>query len=319
MTDKPTICISKCLGFEACRYNGAMINDSFISKLKNFVDLIPVCPELGIGLSTPRETLRIIKTNNELKLTQTKTNIDFTKDMVNFSINFLNSLDDVDGFILKSRSPSCGTKDVKIYSTSAKGSPSEKGMGVFASKVIEKFPGICIEDEGRLSNYKIREHFLTRLYAMYNFKQIKERQSADELLKFHAANKFLFMSYNQKELKVLGNIAANHEHLHINEVLSQYEEHLKLLFSKSARYTSNINVLQHAIGYFSKYITDAERKFLTETIEKYRTDLLPLSAPVCLVRSYAIRFDLPNLKNQTFFNPFPEELIELRDSGKGAN
>jgi uncharacterized protein YbgA (DUF1722 family)/uncharacterized protein YbbK (DUF523 family) len=319
MNEKPTICVSKCLGFEPCRYNGAAINDAFIDNLKRFVNFIPVCPELELGLGVPREALRIVKEHDELQLIQPKTERYFTEPMLTFTESFLNSIEDIDGFILKSRSPSCGTKDVKIYSSAVKGGSSEKGPGFFSMKVIEKFPEILMEDEGRLSNYKIREHFLTELFALYNFKRIKTRNSIDELMKYHAINNLLFMAYNQKEFKILDKIAANHENQDIKQVLSEYETHLKLLFKRSARYTSNINVLQYSIGYFNKFITEDEITFLADSIEKYRKGKLPLSTPVYLVKSYAIRFDLSNLKNQTFFNPFPEELIELRDSGKGIN
>ena len=62
---KPNIIISKCLEFEACRYDGQLINNKFVDKLKRFVDFKPICPEVEIGLGTPRNTIRIIETNNE--------------------------------------------------------------------------------------------------------------------------------------------------------------------------------------------------------------------------------------------------------------
>ncbi|GAA0719697.1 DUF523 and DUF1722 domain-containing protein [Clostridium malenominatum] len=315
--EKPRICVSRCLGFEACRYDGQMNSQDFIEKLKGEVEIITVCPEVQIGLPIPRESLRIIKEKEELYLIQPKTGGDFTKDMVEFSKEFIGELKDIDGFILKSRSPSCGIKEVKIYNGREKASSSEKGVGFFAEAAIKNYPNYPIEDEGRLTNYKIREHFLTRIYINAAFRGIKNANTMGELVKFHSRNKMLLMAYNQKELKELGNIVANHEKYKVEKVLEEYERHLKMAFSKNARYTSNINVLNKSMALFSKYITLEEKEFIRDTIEKYREGKLPLSTCLYMIKSYAIRFGITEMLEQSFFAPYPDDLIELRDSGKG--
>lgn len=315
--EKPRICVSRCLGFEACRYDGQMNSQDFIEKLKGEVEIITVCPEVQIGLPIPRESLRIIKEKEELYLIQPKTGGDFTKDMVEFSKEFIGELKDIDGFILKSRSPSCGIKEVKIYNGREKASSSEKGVGFFAEAAIKNYPNYPIEDEGRLTNYKIREHFLTRIYINAAFRWIKNANTMGELVKFHSRNKMLLMAYNQKELKELGNIVANHEKYKVEKVLEEYERHLKMAFSKNARYTSNINVLNKSMALFSKYITLEEKEFIRDTIEKYREGKLPLSTCLYMIKSYAIRFGITEMLEQSFFAPYPDDLIELRDSGKG--
>lgn len=315
--EKPRICVSRCLGFEACRYDGQMNSQDFIEKLKGEVEIITVCPEVQIGLPIPRESLRIIKEKEERYLIQPKTGGNFTKDMVEFSKEFIGELKDIDGFILKSRSPSCGIKEVKIYNGREKASSSEKGVGFFAEAAIKNYPNYPIEDEGRLTNYKIREHFLTRIYINAAFRGIKNANTMGELVKFHSRNKMLLMAYNQKELKELGNIVANHEKYKVEKVLEEYERHLKMAFSKNARYTSNINVLNKSMALFSKYITLEEKEFIRDTIEKYREGKLPLSTCLYMIKSYAIRFGITEMLEQSFFQPYPDDLIELRDSGKG--
>lgn len=317
--ERPVVCISKCLGFESCRYNGTVISDALVEKMKDYTTFITVCPEKEIGLGTPREALRIVKENDELRIIESKGGTDYTKEFSNFSSNFIHSLNGIDGFILKSRSPSCGIKDVKIYSSAARGASSEKGNGLFGGSIVANFPGIPIEDEGRLSNFKIRENFLTKLFLLTRFKRVKESCSIEKLAKFHNMNKLLLMTFNQKELKELGRITANHENKSPETLIDEYELHLLHAISKSARYTSNINALQHAIGHFSKYISEAERSFLLTSIEKYRSGHIPFSAPLYLVKSYAVRFNLTYLLNQSFFEPYPEALIEMRDSGKTLN
>ncbi|MCV5520250.1 DUF523 domain-containing protein, partial [Escherichia coli] len=82
-----------------------MIPDATIRNLQPFVTFIPVCPEVEIGLGTPRETIRIVEENGVNRLVQPSTREDVTEKMERFSNDFLHTISDVDGFILKNRSP----------------------------------------------------------------------------------------------------------------------------------------------------------------------------------------------------------------------
>ena len=318
---KPVVVVSRCLGFEACRYDGKMDSCHLIEKLKEFVEIITVCPETQIGLETPRETIRLVKENEDapLKLLQHKTERELSVEMIEFGEKFLLSLPKVDGFILKSRSPSCGIKDVKIYKSNEKGSASIKGKGLFAELVIEKFPRLPVEDEGRVKNYNIRQHFLTKLYLMKNFRVIKESLLIEDLVEFHSTNKLLLMSYNQKQLKILGSIVGSHRELSLKQVYEEYEKNLVLSINKLPRYTSNINVLTRSMGYFSDKLTHREKQFILDTIEQYRQSKVPFSVPLYVIKSNAIRFEEKNLINQSFFEPYPSELDNVTDSGKGLD
>jgi uncharacterized protein YbbK (DUF523 family) len=163
---KPQVFISKCLGFAKCRYNGLTIPDEFVTNLKPHVDFHPVCPEVEIGLGIPRDPIRIVSIKKKLHLVQPATGKDLTEEMTDFSTSFLNSLKTVDGFLLKNRSPSCGIKDVKVYPGTGKVASIARDSGFFGAAVLEKFPFSAIEDEGRLKNYRIREHFLTKLFTL---------------------------------------------------------------------------------------------------------------------------------------------------------
>ena len=237
--------------------------------------------------------------------------------MDNFSAPFLGGLRDVDGFILKSRSPSCGIKDVKIHSEKEKAPSVGKGPGFFGGKVLEIYPGLAIEDEGRLLNLKIREHFLTRVFAFSAFREVRKANSMGRLVEFHAQNKLLLMSYSQKEMRILGKIVANHERKPLEAVTTEYESHLQTALLKLARETNNINTLMHALGYFSKRITTRERKYFLDTLEKYRKKKVTLPVPVGILRGWVYRFEEPYLMGQTFFEPYPNELVEIFDSGRG--
>lgn len=316
---KPDVVLSKCLGFEYCRYNGLIISSEIVDKLNPFVNVHTVCPEIEIGLGVPRDPVRIVDVGRNLRLMQPSSGVDVTDDILLFSKSFLDSIEEVDGFILKSRSPTCGIKDVKVYSSMDKGSSIKKTYGFFGQEILKRFPNAVVEDEGRLRNFRIREHFLTKLFTLSSFKKLKNSKSINNLIKFHTHNKFLFMAYNQNELRILGRIVANQKKRPYIEVIADYEKHLFNVFSRIPRYTSNINVLMHGLGYFSNTLSFKEKAFFLDSIEMYRNGKVPLSVPLNIVKSWIIRFDNEYLMTQTFFLPYPKELMEITDSGKGRD
>ncbi|MEJ2635100.1 MAG: DUF523 and DUF1722 domain-containing protein [Calditrichia bacterium] len=321
MTDsiKPRVGLSRCLEIAACRYNGQLIPNNFVHKLLDFVEFIPVCPEEEIGLGTPRDPIRLVMKGNQIRLVQPATGRDVTKHMLDFSGNFLNSLGAIDGFILKSRSPSCGPADVKVYPVNEKSAPLAKSRGLFGEAVLRQFGHLAVEDEGRLNNFTIREHFLTKLFILARFREMKKSGKHRNLVEFHSQNKLLYMAYNQKEARAMGQVTANADRQPFDTVTEDYSRHLCQAFSKMPRHTSNINVLMHALGYFKKELTSREKSYFLETLEKYRNRKVPLSVPVHVMNSYIVRFDAKYLARQTFFNPFPAEFVDITDSGKGRS
>ncbi len=312
---QPVVVVSKCLGFARCRYNGITIDDDFVSHLKPYVEYRPVCPEVEIGLGVPRDPIRIVRKKNLDRLMQPATGRDHTDRMRDFSEEFLRSCTGVDGFILKARSPSCGIKDVKIFASTDKGPATGKDAGFFGRAVLERFPHLPVENEGRIRNFRIREHFLTKLYTFARFRTLERTMGS--LVDFHSAHKLMLMSYHQAELRNCGRIVANQEKLPVREVFSQYMAHLHKAFAGVPRYTSNINVLMHALGYFKKELSAKEKKFFLTSLERYRAGKIPLSANLGIVRSWIVRFNVTYLDQQKFFEPYPEGLVEITDSGIG--
>jgi len=308
---KPNIVISKCIEFENCRYNSQIIRSEFVNSLKPYVNFIPTCPEVEIGLGVPRNPIRIVIENENRRLIQPSTGKDVTDEMSKFCSDFLSTLESVDGFILKSKSPSCGLKDVKIYPTREKSAPIERGKGFFGEAVVEKFENLAYEDETRLNNSIIREHFLKRVFVFASFRDLKSNPSINKLIEFHSNNKFLLMSYNQKQLKILGNIVASYKKGSLKDIINDYENHLYQAFLKAPRCTSNVNVLQHAFGYFSKHISKKEKDLFLDSIEKFINGKVSINVPITIIKSWIIRFEEDYLKDQTFFNPYPEDLMSV--------
>lgn len=294
-----------------------MISSDIARCLKPHIDFIPVCPEVEVGLGVPRQPIRVVEEGGTPRLVQPATGKDVSTSMRRFAKEYLRLLRDVDGFILKSRSPSCGIKDVKIFPNRKAPKSFERGVGFFAAEVLERFSLFPAEDEGRLTNFKLREHFLTALYTLVRFRLLKKSKRMKDLIAFHAENKFLLMATSQKELRILGRIVANHERRAIDEVMHRYEEHLRNTFIRPSRYTLNINVMMHALGYFSKELSHREKSFFLDSLEQYRAGKVPLSVCTAVIRSWIVRFEEPYLMQQTYFEPFPQPLIDISDSGKG--
>jgi uncharacterized protein YbgA (DUF1722 family) len=125
------------------------------------------------------------------------------------------------------------------------------------------------------------------------------------------------MAYNQKELRQLGRIVANHEKRKMEDVYDSYQEHFFHALHRAPRYTSHINVLMHALGFFSRQLSSREKAHFLDLLEQYRKGKIPLSAVITVVRSWIMRFDTEYLENQVYFEPYPAELVEITDSGKG--
>lgn len=313
---KPTIVVSRCLGFCKCRYNGDVLCSEFVEALKPCVNYITACPEVEIGLGVPRNPVRLVQRNGAVELYQPAEDRVLTREMEQYSDAFFGSLGAIHGLILKGRSPSCGIKDVKIYASVEKSSSAQKGVGIFAAHAIRRYPNLPIEEEGRLSNYAIREHFLTKLYAMFRFQAVKQSCSMKELVRFHSEYKFLLMAYHQTQLRLLGKIVANQENQRTEELMELYEQHLGLALSRPPSRSNYINAFMHIFGYFSGTLSEKEKSFLLDRLQKFRDDKIHISAIQNVMRAYAIQRNLDYLLHQAIWSPYPEELLDISDSGR---
>jgi uncharacterized protein YbgA (DUF1722 family)/uncharacterized protein YbbK (DUF523 family) len=308
---RPHLVSSKCIEFEPCRYNGLIIRSSLVEKLKKYADFTPVCPEVGIGLGIPREPIHLEKDPERIELIQPSTGYNCTDKMLKFSDSFLKSVQGVDGFILKNKSPSCGVKAVKVYPKGEISRPWTDGIGLFAAMVFRCFPTTPVEDEGRLRNYHLRENFLTRIYTLADFRENVLNGDFGDLIEFHRKNKLLFLSYSQIQSKKLGKLTSNMNKTNLTDLVEKYGNNMKNMLLNDPLPPSNVNVLMHAFGYFSKDISHQEKAFFLEFLEKYRQGRIPLLLIQNLLKSWIIRFNNEYLMDQTFFEPYPEELMEI--------
>ena len=302
--------ISSCLLGNEVRWNGGHKRDKYLTNtLGQFVDFIPVCPEVEAGFGIPRETFRLIGNPDSPRLVTFKSKTDHTDQMTAWAKKRLKDLEkeDLCGFIFKSDSPSSGMIRVKVYNE--KGMPHKIGVGIFARAFMEHFPLIPVEEDGRLNDPLIRENFILQIFTMKRWRDnLIGRRSLGKLVDFHTRNKLLLLSHSQKHYRLLGKLVASGKKLPIQELYSQYQ----LLLVEALRLKTTIrkhsNVLQHLMGYFKKQLTADEKQELLEVFDNYRKELVPLIVPITLINHYVRKYDQPYLKRQTYLNPHPLEL-----------
>lgn len=240
----------------------------------------------------------------ETRLIQPATDRDVTAEMNAFAGAFLDAVGDVDGFVLKASSPSCGIRNTKVYPTAGRSAPlTRSASGLFGAAVLASHPHLAVEDEGRLRNPRIREHFMTRLFTLASFREVKRSESMEELVRFQTENKMLLLAHHQAEARALGRIAANHDHLPFDDLVGEYEPHLARALCRARRYTSNINVLMHIFGHFKGRLSPGERAIFLENVQRYRDGKITICPNTTILRAWAARFEDEYLGSQTFFEP----------------
>ena len=307
---KPKIVVSECLYGTKCRYDGQGYNDKVIQSLKDYVDIQTVCPELAIGLSIPREPIRIEmnKENEEYRLIDYNSKNDYTNQMTEFSEEFINGLDDIDGFILKSRSPTCGLKDAKVYYCGNKCSIRSNENGFFSQKIIDKYDYLPIENEERLKNYNIRDNFFTRIFFINNLKNNKN------IIEFHKNNLLLLKSYDEESTNEVSDILNENR---MEDQVHQYKEKVLNIVSNQRKKENKLSIIIKVFEKYKNMLNEEEINMFNGLIESYENQRIPFSTLEVVIKMYATRFKDKDILNQTFFYPYPENLINITDSGKG--
>lgn len=308
---KPRVVVSRCIGFENCRYNGQIISSDEVKEMRDHIEFITVCPESDIGLGIPRDSVRLVSNGEEKRLVQPDTGKDFTREMVDYSKEFLEQNSDVDGFILKSKSPSCGLKETRIYTGIDDHTTRGKGPGFFGNEVLKRHPKKAIETEGRLRNYQIREHFLTKIYAFADFRERKESQDFQKLKEYHDHNRLLFKSYDEELYQKMDEVLEQNDE--VSELYDLYEDLLYEMFNQAPQCESKIQMMEGLFEDFKDMIEKEEKDFFKESLEDYSKGNTSLNVPLSILFTWLLRFKDSNLKDQSFFSPYPRDLVRLED------
>jgi uncharacterized protein YbgA (DUF1722 family) len=241
------------------------------------------------------------------------TGIDYTDVMVDWARVRVEELaeEELCGFIFKTKSPSSGMRQIKVYDEN--GVSRNNGIGIFAQAFMERFPLIPVEDEGRLHDPHRRENFIERLFVFQRWRETTlQGMKRSNLIDFHTRHKLLILSHSPKHSRILGKLVAGEKELRPKELYGEYQRLLIEALKLKATASKHVNVLQHIIGYFKRFLTAGEKKELLEGIENYRKGYLPLIVPITLINHYIEKYDQPYLKEQCYLNPHPIEL-QLRN------
>ncbi len=303
--------ISACLLGHEVRFDAGHKRDAFLTEtFGRFVEWVPVCPEVECGLGTPRESMRLVRGDDGVRLLTVKSCVDLTAQMERLSASRVAALagEDLSGYVLKKDSPTCGLERVKIYDRH--GTPARGGRGLFAAALVDAFPHLPVEEEGRLADPRLRDNFVERVFAYRRLRSLfVARWTVGDVVRFHTTHKLLLLAHAPEAYRQLGRMVAGARGLS-REVLEQrYIDGFMQALAQLATARLHTNVLQHMAGYFKDRVDAASKRELAETITDYRDGLVPLVVPLTLLRHYVRRFEDAYLAGQTYLQPHPKELM----------
>lgn len=307
--------ISACLLGEEVRFNGGHKLDRFLrDTFGSYVTFVPVCPEVDIGLGVPRETLRLVRSGPEddpIRMVMPKSGVDHTTAMRRYARKKVKELGALElcGYVGQKGSPSCGYERVKVYPPQG-GAPTKDGRGLFIDELIERFPNLPVEEEGRLNDPGLRENFVERVFAYRRLRNLfAGRWKVGDLVQFHTREKLLLLAHDRPCYQELGRLVAKGKELPRAEVAERYEALFLQGLKKIATRRKHTNVLQHAAGHLKQALDDDDKRELHDVIETYHRGLVPLIVPITLFRHHVRRHDVEYLQQQTYLEPHPQELM----------
>lgn len=304
---RPIVVVSRCLEFDKVRYDGQIIHSRIVRDLEPFVDYIKVCPEVEIGLGVPRETIRIVRKDESYRLVQPATGADLTDRMNSFTEGFIEDLQEVDGFIFKSKSPTIGLRNIKIYAGVENALVVERGTGFFAGKLLAMYLGYPLEEEDRLRNARIRQHFLTHLYTFADMRNLRKSASLEDVHDFLKRNEFLFLAYNRDIQKNIFELLQDGSRP-INSILEELDSLLKQLMARSPDHLANIEAARAMFQSVAADLSENEHQFFDAMLGRYEQNKICFSTVLELLKLYFL-ISGKDPAYHTLLLPYPEELI----------
>ena len=310
-TSKPRLGVSSCLLGQAVRYDGGHKRDPFCADvLGPFVEWVPVCPEVEVGMPVPRPAIRLTGRAAAPALEAERTGEDWTARMQAFAEARVAALSRLDlaGYVLKKDSPSCGMTRVRVHGPRG-GAPSRDGVGAFARVLLARLPLLPVEEEGRLHDPLLRESFIERVFAYQRWKAlVVAGLTRGRLVEFHTAHKLTLLAHSPDGYRRLGRLVAGAKGRPLAELADEYGARFMAALARPATRGRHLNVLQHMAGYF-KRVEAPDRAELEEVVRDFGRGHVPLVVPLTLFRSQVRRHGVAYLAGQTYLDPDPKELL----------
>lgn len=307
--------VAACLLGEEVRFNGGHKRDRYVTGgLAEVAELVPLCPEVKIGLGVPREAIRLAQdANGDVRLVGSNSGADHTDAMRTFSEGKAAEIVgmSLSGYIFQTGSPSCGMERVKQYDRN--GVPSKVGVGLFAAAVMAAMPLLPCEEEGRLNDDGLRENFLVRIFAYTRLRaHFSGAWTRGSLVAFHTAEKHLLLAHHQPTYRQLGRLVAGGKSLPREELAARYQHLYMTALKHHARRGAHVNVMQHQVGYVSGELDAGDRAEVHDLIDQYRQGLVPLSVPMTLIQHHVRRLGKDYLQGQSYQSPYPKGMDRKR-------
>lgn len=313
MSEKIPVGISACLLGDNVRFDGGHKRCAFAAEdLAPFVRYHPICPEMAIGLPTPRPALRLTETDDgrpELRFSNgkeqsVKDDESVSLAMQKYAEKRIATLHHLCGYVVCAKSPSCGMERVRVYQPDNNNNRKE-GVGIYTRELMAQMPWLPVEEDGRL-----HENFVERIYTLHEFNEMwRGGLTRGKLIAFHSRYKLLLLAHSQPEYRKMGHFVAGIEKWSsLEEFAFEYRQRLMDLLKHQASRGNHTNVLSHVQGYFRPQLTSKQRQELASLIDHYRQGLQPLLAPITLLKHYVAEFPDPYLTQQRYFEPYPEAL-----------
>ncbi|GAB4513852.1 MAG: DUF523 and DUF1722 domain-containing protein [Sulfuricaulis sp.] len=302
--------ISSCLLGQKVRFDGNHKLDSFLTgTLGKFFEWVPVCPEVAIGLGVPRPPIRLVGSLAAPRAVGVKdASIDVTEKLATYGKQQARKLDDLSGYVLKSRSPSCGMERVKVYQHA--GVPAKSGRGIYADAFLSGQPWLPVEEEGRLGDPRLRENFIERVFVYRRWQEcVAHGLTAARLVEFHTHHKLALMAHDVEAYRALGRLVAQAGRRNLKKSGCEYLLYLMQAFQRLATPARHANVLMHLMGYLKKHLDADDKAELLAMIYAYRRGEAPFAAPLILLKHHFRRHPDPYIADQTYLNPDPRELL----------
>jgi uncharacterized protein YbgA (DUF1722 family)/uncharacterized protein YbbK (DUF523 family) len=307
--------VSSCLLGQPVRFDAGHKRDPFLTDiLSRYFAFVPVCPEVAIGLGIPRPPIRLEGDPEAPEAVGVRDKgIRVTAALAQYGRRMGEELADLSGYVLKSKSPSCGMERVKVYPSA--GQPAvNRGVGVYVRAFRQVQPLLPMEEEGRLNDPVLRENFIQRVFSYRRWQDLAASGlSPQKLVGFHARHKLVLMAHSPVQYRALGRLVADAGARPLGALTGEYLEGFMTALKLIATRKKHANVLMHLLGYLKRAIDAEDKAELLELIDRYRNRQLPLIVPVTLLRHHFRRHPHPYVVDQVYLEPYPEELV-LRNS-----
>jgi uncharacterized protein YbgA (DUF1722 family) len=219
--------------------------------------------------------------------------------------------ENLDGFILKKDSPSCGFERVTVYEA---GVARPTGRGVFADVLVRRFPWMPVEDEGRLADVRLRENFIERVFAYRRVKTLfAGRWTIGSLTEFHTDQKLALLAHSTEGYRALGRLVAEGKSRVRRELRDEYIGGFMATLGRLPTPARHADVLMHMVGHLRGSVGRDVREEIIASIHAYRTGVLPLTAPLMLIKHHAWATNALYLMRQAYLDPQPRALMLRND------